>query len=341
VRRLVTRRGATRALACTALLATTLAAQQREPVIGVRGTVTDDRGTPLGDVRVELDDGTAARSDSAGRFAIVARRCGEPARLTARRIGSAGVTRTIVPCTAPALDLALVLRPVAQVLGTVQVTADASAITGQVVDRTGRPVPGATVRLAGARRVVTSDSTGSFTFAGLDPANYWLEARHPRHATQRLPITLVARDVREVLLLLDDVPNTDAGRLARRERDDSLALANYDLRRVARGAWTAVIPRTTLLANDDGRDQLTCALARTPEARGAFTNLTVGNCLEYEACVMIDGRFLTRNEALWGYRTSDVELVELYGTRVAQSLLRGFGALPCEGQPTAVVWLRR
>lgn len=340
------RRTATRAMARTVLAGLALAgaalpAQGREKPIGVRGTVTDDRGTPLEGVRVELDDGTATRSDSAGRFTMVARTCNEPARLTARRIGSAGVTRTVLPCTAPALELALVLRPVAQVLGTVQVSAEASAVTGQVVDRTGRPVPGATVRLAGARRFATTDSAGRFTFGGLDAGDFWLEARHPRHATQRLPVTLVARDVREVLLLLDDVPDMNAGRLARRERDDSLALANYDLRRAARGAWTAVLPRTTLLANDDGRDQLSCALARTPEARGALTDLTLGNCIDYDACVMVDGRFLTRNEALWGFRTSDVELVELYGTRVAQALLRGFGALPCEGRPTAVVWLRR
>lgn len=336
------RRVAWRTLAALALLTCTLDAQGRErAAVGVRGTVRDERGVTLSDVRVELDDGTATRSDSVGRFALASRRCDEAVRLTARRIGLVGVTRLVMPCTPASLDLAIVLRPVATVLGTVQVSAEASAVTGEVVDRAGRPVAGAMVRLAGARRMATTDSAGRFTFAGLDPASYWLEARHPRHGTQRLPVTLVTRDVREVLLLLDDIPDVNAGRRARQERDDSLALVNYDMRNITRGAWTAVIPRTTLLANDDGRDQLTCALARTPEARSALPDLTVGSCVQYEGCVMIDGRFLTRGEAFCGFRTSDVDLVELYGTRVAQSLLRGFGTLPCEGRPTAVVWLRR
>ncbi len=317
-----------------------LGAQERDR-LGVRGTVTDDRGVPLADVRVELDDGRAVRSDTAGRFGFAARDCAAPLRLTVRRIGRVGVTRPVTPCTAPALDVTVVLRPVAATLGTVQVSADASGITGQVLDRALRPVAGAAVRLAGARQRATTDSAGHFAFLGLDPLSYWLEVRHPSHATSRLPVTLVRRDVRDVLVLLDSASGMDAARLARRERDDSLALALYNMRRGIRGAWTAVIPRETLLANDDGRDQLSCALAHTPDARSALPDLTVASCMQYEACVMVDGRFLSRGEALWGYRTSDVELVELYGTRVAPALLRGFGAMPCDGRPTAVVWLRR
>jgi hypothetical protein len=81
-------------------------------------------------------------------------------------------------------------------------------------------------------------------------------------------------------------------------------------------------------------------MAYTPVARQVIPSLTVGNCLQYEACVLIDGRLLSRSEPLWGFRTTDVELVELYGVRNDPLLLRGFGAVPCTNAPTVVVWQR-
>ena len=56
-------------------------------------------------------------------------------------------------------------------------------LRGQVTDESGAVIPGAKVSLkgpSGAPKTTTADGTGSYTFAGLSPGNYSVQASAPQ-----------------------------------------------------------------------------------------------------------------------------------------------------------------
>ena len=329
------RRARTLALALCAVPAFARAQGVDRPV--VRGTVTDDAGRPVTEALVEGDDGTTTRSDADGRFVLAVRRCGDPVRVTVRRVGSVGQQRTMTPCT-PGGEARFALAPLATRLGTVAVAAAVIGVTGQVVDRQLQPIAGAEVRLAGTGRTVTTDTAGRWQAFGLDTGTVLVRVAHPRYDAVQLPVTLAPGDVREVVSLLDP---RDARRSPRDLAADERALGHFDDRRTIRGPYRAILVRPQLLAADDGRNVLSCALAHVPIARQVVPSLRVAGCDAHAgSCVLLDGRLLPTFQPLNLLRTDEVELVELYGARLEPVQLRGFGARQCAGRDTFVVWSR-
>lgn len=327
------------AMLATSAMAASVAAAQGAP--RVAGTVLDDAGRPVPAIDVTTDGGTRTVTDSLGRFGLVPTDC-EPVRVGVRRPGSITTSRVVQPCTQAAQSLELVLRPIGTTLGTVRTTARTSGFVGIVTDVEGTPLPRAVVRLVGGRRSTTTDSAGRFALLGADSGTYMLRVTAPGRRHGRLTTTLGTGDVREVQFLLTAIPaglsRRDSTRLAR--GDDDVQLREFEARRINRGPTTTIVTREELMAADDGRRILACALARVPSVWRAVPGLTLGRCGSFEACVLVRGRW-SRDDPLWGYDTDAVEMVELYGPGTDAANTIGIRALDCRDRATAVVWLRR
>jgi hypothetical protein len=63
-----------------------------------------------------------------------------------------------------------------------------AAIAGVVLDSLGRPLPGATVQVAGTDFAATSDTSGRFRLDSLPAGRYTLIARHPAYSELGLPV---------------------------------------------------------------------------------------------------------------------------------------------------------
>jgi hypothetical protein len=308
------------------------------------GRVVDEAERPLEGLLVTTDEGGRATTDLAGRFTIAVRECGA-VRVSVRRPGAIGVTRTTDPCDPTTAPLDLVLRPLAQRLDAVQVRSKVSGVIGIVTDRRGAPLAGVEVALLGARAPVVTDSTGRFALLDVPPGAYLLRARERSREAQQLSVGLGEGDVREVQLLMTSIPE----RVSASRRDD---LAGYGIdewwyvdlarRRAWRGAYSAIVSREELLAS--GERDLTCALVTVSRVPRVFQGLQQANCAQWSppaGCVIVDGRW-NQPQPLWAVRTETIELVELYAPRADFSTSSGARARSCpSGQPVAVVWLRR
>ena len=320
------------------LAALQLVGAQRRTVVA--GTVRDDGGRPVGAIEVATDGGARTATDSLGRFELRVDDC-EPVRVGVRRPGSIAASRVVAPCTEAGRGIALVLRPLTGTLGTVRVTERTSGFLGLVTDVSGAPIPGASVRLVGARQTTRTDSTGRFVLLGADSGTYMLRVTAPGHRLGLLTTTLGRGDVRDVQLYLGTIPVETPRRAAERlaRGPDDVQLREFESRLVNRGPTAAIVTREVLMARDDGRRLLTCTLARIPEVWRAVPTLTLGTCATYEACVIVDG-LVARNNPLWGYDTDEVEMIELYGPRGDFTNTIGIRAPECRGRTVAVVWLR-
>jgi uncharacterized GH25 family protein len=160
------------------------------------GRVADPRGTPIAGARVvaEAERGhhplalhttepPTVTTAADGSFALAGF---EPERTVALHVSRGGYGKASVEVVPPlAAPLAITLHP-------------ASALSGRVVDRAGRPVGGARVRLEVERRRgsgmtrwsvgddVGTDETGSFRFAAVDPGLALLTVVAPGFQTARV-----------------------------------------------------------------------------------------------------------------------------------------------------------
>ncbi|MCB0641479.1 MAG: TonB-dependent receptor, partial [Phaeodactylibacter sp.] len=64
-------------------------------------------------------------------------------------------------------------------------------ISGQVLDMEGLPLPGATVMLFPDTLGTGTDQEGRFTFEGLDPGQYWIQAQFIGYETERVAVQVV------------------------------------------------------------------------------------------------------------------------------------------------------
>ncbi|HUR64242.1 MAG TPA: carboxypeptidase-like regulatory domain-containing protein [Candidatus Thermoplasmatota archaeon] len=78
--------------------------------------------------------------------------------------------------------------------GEVAVTQTTGGIRGVVVDQAIRPLAGATVVVSGqgTNKTLTTDATGAFTLAGLQPGTYFLKASKPLYDTQQQAVEVKA-----------------------------------------------------------------------------------------------------------------------------------------------------
>ena len=78
----------------------------------------------------------------------------------------------------------------------VQATSDTGGIRGVVVDQAIVPVAGATVRILNEDLSAETDANGLFTFSGLDPGTYFVQATHPFYDSQQSSVDVVAGEER-------------------------------------------------------------------------------------------------------------------------------------------------
>lgn len=118
-------------LAIALVSATSLRAQPPAPRVGiVAGTVlVDSLNTPIANAEVRVGDGVAVRTDSSGRFELSAVPAGVR-QILVRAMGFEPYGQTVTVNANGRVDVELTLRPDAQPLRTVAVTAAAPAPTG-------------------------------------------------------------------------------------------------------------------------------------------------------------------------------------------------------------------
>lgn len=86
--------------------------------------------------------------------------------------------------------------------GAAQATSTTGAIAGVVVDEAIRPVPQANVTLVSTGGVATTDADGRFTFEGLQPGTYFLDASAHRFAKAQVSADVAAGEVSTVRILI-------------------------------------------------------------------------------------------------------------------------------------------
>lgn len=102
------------------------------------------------------------------------------------------LTALLAGCaTAPADDDAVVIAP------------GVGNLQGVVVDQTIRPVAGAEVRLATLNLTGTTDDAGRFTWEGLAPGSYLVEASHPLFDHTQVAVQVVEGEVATAKLQLN------------------------------------------------------------------------------------------------------------------------------------------
>ncbi|MFQ5880991.1 MAG: carboxypeptidase regulatory-like domain-containing protein [Candidatus Methylomirabilales bacterium] len=129
---------------------------------------------------------------------------------------------------------------------TLEVPAGQAAVAGMVMDASGNPVPGATVRVLAQKGAVVrqgmTDGSGRFHISGLAPGTYKLQALHPSlgsadytqiavHSGRVTALNFSLRGAVEALAEVKESRKDQAGR--RRERVAAKALAEEPASRVA------------------------------------------------------------------------------------------------------------
>lgn len=158
-----------------------------EPSATLSGIVVDGAGRAVAGARILSDPPrdrvfpspwTAAVSGPDGRFRLTGLRPSGAYRLTAGRAGFVRTEKTAR--TAPAGQPSETVRIVLE---------EGQAVSGRVVDESGRPLAGAVVRLAnmsGEEHSGESDGDGKFQIRHLRPGRYDLIAMHPEASAAQL-----------------------------------------------------------------------------------------------------------------------------------------------------------
>lgn len=173
------------------------------------GTVVDTEGKPVFAVSVAIDPDNSrhiVQSDATGRFVFSSVSSG----LHSLYMTASGYqpldTRVWIPADSTT-TLSFLLQPLPQ-----QNTTDSQNIpleqtctgilTGTVTDNKGRPLLGATVRIAGTERGARTRPDGRFTIAKLEPGACTLTASYIGFEKATQPITVVADTIIQVDIMM-------------------------------------------------------------------------------------------------------------------------------------------
>jgi hypothetical protein len=177
------------------------------------GVVRDPVGTPLADVSVTLQgEAIAARSDSAGRFALADVPVGSHTALF-RRIGYRSVEYRWTAQAERVLQIAVTMTPVPRQLERIVVEAPlssrrrgTSSIAGTILDSAGHPLSGADVRLLGSGLSTETDASGGFEFRSLAAGSYIVRARRLGRSSGNYVIQIADDDNGGITLRLYGLP---------------------------------------------------------------------------------------------------------------------------------------
>ena len=287
------------ALGCALMVSPFLACSlEAQSVSTVRGIVTNEAARPLEQAQVTLDPQGAnrqVRTDREGRFSFLGVPAGEhTVRVT--WVGFAPENRQ-VHVTSGDVTADFILRRLTY-LDTVAVTAKRTGLYGSVISKDSLlPVPNVRVEIIGARKIDSTNSSGTFNFPDLKPGSYVVRVKHPFYQSRNLGVVIPVGGGTELDVVVD------RGSVSRDQHMEML-YREMDTRLTFRGTNTAFVPREILTGRE--KMQLDKALLFAPEvAQKALY-------WQSDVCLFVDG-IARPGMNLADFASEDIESVELYG----------------------------
>ena len=283
-------------------------------------------------------------ADSFGRYALCALPRGVTLAIAARTLTAASPrTRLVLQAEAnpPALEITLAA------LRRGEPAATTGSVHGRVVEREGRPVAGAELRIfPGSQRILT-DSLGGFRIEGTLPGSREFFARRVGYAPVMVAVDVTAGDTAEVVLALASAAQLLAP-VTVEARVTSLSLAGFELRREVRVGGGTFIGREEIRRREQGSIQTllrSLGGARVEESAATGDIRVYGrggtNPLDDDRCamrMMVDATLLPDDSPL----SALPPLMEIAGIEVYNAM----GAIPAQfsyAQPKCgllVIWTR-
>lgn len=164
------------------------------------GRVTDGNGKPVGGASIALQSQRRATTDQEGNY-TVAELTPDSYRITVNKAGFAGEEKTInvragIPTrqdfvlkTAGSAVREIGRQPTAGIL-----VAKSGQVAGRVIDgKTGAPIAGVTVSIAG-QRAITTGADGSYSFTNVAPGTYQVTAKKSGFTEAQKSVTIRGAD---------------------------------------------------------------------------------------------------------------------------------------------------
>lgn len=326
------------------------AQQPKPPPPPLSGIVLSQEGVPVADAEVSIQGSRrVTRTDTRGAFSIPDVPKGVQ-NVTVRRIGYLPALASVVMPQAAGTPLTVVLVAMHADLDTVKVTARQQVLGGIVVDENDRPIPGATVELAGSRRgSVTTGDDGWFNFTDVQngPAVFRVLKEGYIGMTQ----SVLLDDWRGVVVHMTHLDKS----LSATRRAILSGLGN-----TAKFVWTETQNRllqrrmhAVIVTSDEltplGNLPLGDAIMRAPSASSLIYDLQQNH---NTVCILLNGNQMVGDASLDSYDASDVEFVELYppGSEPGGSVGTHMSIAGCRPRPSfatnrmgifyAVIWLK-
>jgi hypothetical protein len=170
-----------------------------------------------------------ARTNAKGAFAI----CGLPEAVT----GSLQVTFGATGKSEIQIKHSADRAPIEAVRFVVGSGPSVAAVTGRVTARTGAPVVGAQVTIAGTTATASTNADGRFALDGLPPGTQMLQVRKVGYAVYSLPVELSTKRVAEVAVAMSDAAQALAAVKVVGEFDEGLERVGFnDRKRLTQGS---------------------------------------------------------------------------------------------------------
>lgn len=222
-------------------------------------------------------------------------------------------------------------------LATSSLAGQTGVLRGVVRDDSEHPLDAVEVLISGSSSRAFTAADGTFRLEGVEVGKCWVIVRRLGYAPARFALTLSAGSERQLEVTLEALPARLPDQEVRSKSglDDSW-LVDFQWR--SRVAWGTFLTRDDL-SRWDG-EHLTSALFSQLPARSGLrlSGFRSGGC--YPA-VSIDGRNSAGPWNLDGFRTEEVEAVEVYRPRAASLPVEFLNDRRSHVCGLVVVWLRR
>ena len=298
------------------LLFTAVASPAAAQTGRVTGTVRTPDGTPVAGVLVTLtaDSSIATtRTDAAGSFRL-AELPEVKHELRVRFPGFIPWVQLVDVRDGATVSVDIILRPAAQVLDSVLVTATRSGVFGVVGDiRTLAPLDSAVVQVLGFRGADTTSGGGRFHLDGVSGArSYVVRVSRLDYETRTVAITVPPRGGFELITFL-------APGVERRKNDEGL-WREFDNRVHYGGANAALVTRADL--GGVARSNVMTSLMQAPSLTRKGLRLHPAALSDPMSptypCIYVNGRLASRATLLDHFNVGEIVAIEAYGNGTLQ-----------------------
>jgi len=277
----------------------------------VSGTVRTPDGTPVAGVLVTLtaDSSIATtRTDAAGTFRLT-ELTEVKHELRVRSPGFVPWVQVVDVRDGEAVSVNVILRPAAQLLDSVLVTAAGTGVFGVVGDiRTLAPVDSAVVQIVGFRGADTTSGGGQFRLDGVRGGrSYVVRISSPEYETRTVAITVPSKGGFELIAFL-------APGVERRKNDDAL-WRDFDNRVHYGGNNAVLVTRADLsgAARSNVLSSLTLARPLLLKSMRLHPSALSDPMSPAYPCIFINGRLASRYTFLEHFNVGEIVAIETYG----------------------------